>query len=162
MLVIRGFAPETTGRVDAELEMPFEQRQRHRLRTALADGEEVAFLLPDRTILRHGDLLRAEDGRVLRIVAEREALMEARPADTRDWCRAAYHLGNRHVALQIGDGWLRFQRDRVLGQMLEQLGITVSEVQAAFDPEPGAYGSSHYHHDGAERSHRGVIHEFRA
>jgi Urease accessory protein UreE len=160
MLLIRHFAALADESVDEELSMPFDQRQRRRLRTRLASGEEVAFLLPDGTVLRDGDRLDAEDGRILRIAAETEPLMEARPADARAWCRAAYHLGNRHVALQIGDGWLRFQRDAVLAQMLDQLGIPVVDIQAAFDPEPGAYGGGHHHHDGAERGHRGVIHEF--
>lgn len=160
MLLIQNFAPSDDTRVDLHLAMPFEQRQKRRLRTALEDGEEVAFLLPDRIVLRDGDRLSAEDGRILQIKAQTEPLMEARPADARAWCRAAYHLGNRHVALQIGDSWLRFQRDAVLGQMLEQLGVTVVELQAPFDPEPGAYGGGHHHHDGAERGHGGVIHEF--
>jgi urease accessory protein len=65
--------------------------------------------------------------------------------------RAAYHLGNRHVALQIGDGWLRLLDDYVLKAMLEQLGARVSEIEAGFQPEHGAYGGGHHHsHHGEE------------
>jgi urease accessory protein len=83
--------------------------------------------------------------------------MEVRCALTREFTRAAYHLGNRHVALQIGDYWLRLPEDYVLRQMLVQLGANVTNIEAPFDPEPGAYGGGHHHH-GDERGHRGIIH----
>ena len=63
--------------------------------------------------------------------------------------RAAYHLGNRHVPLEIGDGWLKLETDSVLKDMLLGLGVQVEELQAPFEPEPGAYsgGGHHHHHD---------------
>jgi urease accessory protein len=78
----------------------------------------------------------------------------------RELVRAAYHLGNRHVPVQIGDGWLRFQADDVLAQMLRGLKAMVSNVTAPFEPEAGAYAGGHHHHS-MDAKHSGIIHEFR-
>src|SRR5687768_16422063 len=74
--------------------------------------------------------------------------------------RAAYHLGNRHVAVEIGEQWLRFAADEVLAQMLRGLDATVIALSAPFEPEAGAYGGGHHHHS-MEATHSGIIHEFR-
>jgi urease accessory protein len=142
---------------DVELALPFEQRQKGRFRTRMPDGEEVAWFLERGQPLRHGELLQAEDGRVLRVLALAEKLLHVTCKTSTELTRAAYHLGNRHVALQIGDGWLRLPEDYVLRQMLEQMGAQVAETEAAFDPESGAYGG---HHHGDELGHRGIIHQF--
>jgi urease accessory protein len=144
---------------DAQLELPFEQRQKSRLRTRLVDGEEIGLFLERGTILRGGDCLRANDGRVVRVVAANEALMEARSGDATALARAAYHLGNRHMPVQVGPGWLRFAADHVLGDMVRGLGLAVCEVTAPFEPEAGAYAGGHAHHSGEAR-HAGVIHDF--
>jgi urease accessory protein len=150
-------------RHDALLTLPFEQRQKSRLRALLADGGEVGLFLERGTILRGGDCLRGEDGRVVRVVAADEPLMEARSADARALARAAYHLGNRHTPVQVGidadAGWLRFASDRVLGDMVRGLGIAITELSAPFEPEAGAYAAGHHHHSG-EAKHAGVIHDF--
>jgi urease accessory protein len=143
---------------DVELPLPFEQRQKGRLRTRLPDGEEVAWFLERGQPLRLGEFLQAEDGRVARIVALPEKLLHVTCKTSTDLVRAAYHLGNRHVALQVGNGWLRLPEDYVLRQMLEQMGAQVSQIEAPFDPETGAYGA--HHHDGNELGHRGIIHQF--
>ena len=88
---------------DAQLRLPFELRQKSRLRAKLASGEEVGLFLEHGAILRGGDCLRANDGRVVLVVAADEDLMEARCASALDLVRAAYHLGNRHVPVQVGD-----------------------------------------------------------
>src|SRR5258707_1991203 len=82
---------------DAELMLQFEQRQKSRLRTTVVGGEEIGLLLPRGTILRGGELLRADDGRVVRVVAASEDLLEVRCANGEALARAAYHLGNRHT-----------------------------------------------------------------
>jgi urease accessory protein len=150
-------------RHDALLTLPFEQRQKSRLRARLADGGEIGLFLERGTILRGGDCLRSEDGRVVRVVAADEPLIEARSADARALARAAYHLGNRHTPVQVGfdaeTGWLRFACDRVLGEMVRGLGLTVTELSAPFEPEAGAYAGGHHHHSG-EAKHAGVIHDF--
>jgi len=145
---------------DAELVLPFEQRQKSRLRTVLASGEEVGLFLERGTILRGGDCLRGDDGRIVRVVAAGEALMEVRSADPRALSRAAYHLGNRHTPVEVGEDWLRFAADQVLAQMLAGLGVEVTSITSPFEPEPGAYAGGH-HHSGEAR-HSGVIHDFAA
>ena len=143
-----------------QLSLPFELRQKSRLRTKLASGEEAGLFLEHGSILRGGDCLRANDGRVVLVVAADEALMEAQCATPFELGRAAYHLGNRHVPVQIGEGWLRFQADDVLAQMLRGLKATVSKVTAPFEPEAGAYAGGHHHHS-MDAKHSGIIHEFR-
>ncbi len=98
----------------ARLTLNFDARTKSRLRTQLADGEEVGLFLPRGTILRGGDRLQAADGRIVEVVSAPEDLIEARCADAFALARAAYHLGNRHVAVQVGAGWLRIQADHVL------------------------------------------------
>jgi urease accessory protein len=144
---------------DAEVVLPFEQRQKSRLRTRLADGEEIGLFLERGTILRGGDCLKGEDGRVVRVVAADEPLMEASSGDACALSRAAYQLGNRHTPVQVGEGWLRFAADRVLGDMVRGLGVPVTETLAPFEPEAGAYAAGHHHHS-SEAHHAGVIHDF--
>jgi len=143
---------------DAELVLPFEQRQKSRLRTALASGEEVGLMLERGTILRGGDCLEADDGRIVRVVAAAESLTEARSPSADVLARAAYHLGNRHTPVQVGTGWLRFAADPVLAQMLVGQGVTVSAISCPFEPEAGAYAGGHHHSGDAK--HGGVIHDF--
>ncbi len=146
-------------RTDVDLVLPFEQRQKSRLRTVLSSGEEVGLFLERGTVLRGGDCLESDDGRIVRVVAADETLMEVRAADAEQLARAAYHLGNRHTPVQIGEGWLRFASDRVLADMLVGLGLTVSTLSMPFEPEAGAYAAGHTHHSGEAR-HAGVIHDF--
>jgi urease accessory protein len=73
-------------------------------------------------------------------------VMDVTAPDAPTLTRAAYHLGNRHVPLQVGDGWLRLEQDHVLKDMLLGLNVTVQELQAPFEPEAGAYGGGHRHH----------------
>lgn len=143
---------------DDELVLPFEQRQHSRLRALLASGREAALLLPRGTVLRHGDHLSGPDpaggGTVtVRVVAEPEALYRITGPGL---IRAAYHLGNRHVPLEIGASELRIAQDTVLRDMLLGLGFLVEEVVAPFDPEPGAYGGGHRHE--GEGGHAPAIH----
>ena len=132
----------------ATLTLPFELRQKSRLRTRLDSGEEVGLFLPRGAVLRHGDRLRAADGRVVEVRAAPETVSTARTDDPLRLARAAYHLGNRHVALQLGPGWLRYLHDHVLDGMVRELGLEVICEQAPFEPEVGAYGGGHHHgHD---------------
>ncbi len=131
---------------DDRLILPFDRRQKSRLRIRLESGVEAGLFLKRGTILRGGDCLLASDGRVVRVVAADEPVMRV-TADTpiRLMC-AAYHLGNRHVPLQIGEGWLRLEQDHVLKDMLLGLGVQVEYQSAPFEPEAGAYGGGHRHH----------------
>lgn len=126
------------------LELPFDTRTKSRLRACLASGEEVGLFLPRGTILRGGDLLQG-GGRVVEVVAAPEELLEVRCRNLAELARAAYHLGNRHVAVQVGDEWLRLAADHVLERMLVGLGCQVRHLTAPFEPEAGAYAPGHPH-----------------
>jgi urease accessory protein len=130
----------------AELLLPFELRSKSRLRTVLSTGEEVGLVLERGTILRGGDLLLADDGRVIEVVAAPEQVSTVRSSPAWLLVRAAYHLGNRHVALQVGDGWVRYLHDHVLDDMVRGLGFDVVIEEAAFEPEAGAYGGGGHGH----------------
>ncbi|UVE17516.1 urease accessory protein UreE [Pseudomonas sp. LS44] len=148
---------------DAELHLSFEARSKSRLRCFSATGEDIGlFLERGQTPLYDGECLRAEDGRVVRVCALAEQLLHVTCRSAFELTRAAYHLGNRHVALQLGDGWLRLLDDYVLKAMLEQLGAQVEAIQAPFQPEHGAYGGGHHHsHAGeAEFSYAPRLHQF--
>lgn len=153
MLLTEAFAPD--GAVACErLLLPFESRCKSRLRTRLASGEEAGLFLERGRLLRGGDKLLGNDGRVVEVVAAPEMLMQATSDDPLQLARAAYHLGNRHVAVQVLAGSLRFARDHVLGEMVRGLGLPVTEVKAPFEPEAGAYGG-HGAHGGRGHSTAG-------
>jgi urease accessory protein len=148
---------------DEELHLTFDARSKSRLRCFSAAGEDVGlFLERGQPALRDGDCLRAEDGRIVKVCARPETLLHVTCASSFELMRAAYHLGNRHVALQLGDGWLRLLDDYVLKAMLDQLGATTCTVDAPFQPEQGAYGGGHHHsHAGeAEFSYAPRLHQF--
>jgi len=145
---------DASDHIDGELILPYERREKSRLRASLASGEEVAVFTVRGTVLRHGDLLRGDDGRVVKIVAAPEATYRVDCATPHALLRCAFHLGNRHTQAQVGDeagtGFLRIRKDPVLKDMLAGLGATVTEEQAPFEPESGAYGGGgHHHHDDA-------------
>ena len=156
MLTIRDRAPAGAP-ADADLVLPFELRQKSRLLTRLATGEETGLVLDRGSVLRGGDRLRAEDGRVVRVVAADEALMEAACDDATALARCAFHLGNRHTPVEVRAGALRFAADDVLAAMLRGLGATVTAVTAPFEPEAGAYATGHHHSGDAK--HAGIIHD---
>ncbi|CAD5107028.1 urease accessory protein UreE [Zestomonas carbonaria] len=162
MLVIQQrIAPRDTW--DAELHLTFEARSKSRLRCFTTTGEEVGlFLERGQPPLHDGECLQARDGRVVRVCAKPEQLLHVTCANAFELTRAAYHLGNRHVTLQLGDGWLRLPDDYVLKAMLEQLGATVELIEAPYQPEHGAYGGGHHHsHAGdAEFSYAPRLHQF--
>ena len=140
--------------VRGQLALPFDSRQKSRLLTRLVSGEEVGLKLPRGEILRGGDLVTASDGRVIEIVALPEKLLHI---ESDSLARAAYHLGNRHVPVQVGETFLRIAEDHVLEEMLLKLGAKVSHVEAPFEPEAGAYAGGHHQHD--EMGHGGKIHD---
>ena len=135
------------------LTLPFELRQKSRLKAELANGQEVGLMLPRGLLLRGGDCLRAEDGSVIRIEAADESVSTVHHDDLLMIAKASYHLGNRHVPLQIGHGWLRYQHDHVLDDMVRGLGLNVMHEIAPFEPEGGAYGGGHGHHHEHEHEH---------
>jgi urease accessory protein len=130
---------------DRKLVLPFGERSKSRLRAKLDNGEEAGLCLERGSVLRHGDLLLADDGRVIEVQAAPETVSTVHTEDALMLARASYHLGNRHVALQIGAGWLRYQHDHVLDDMLRGFGLDVVIEQMPFDPEGGAYVAASHH-----------------
>lgn len=137
--------PDAAVRPSATLTLPFDVRQKSRFRAVLDDGREAGVILERGRALRGGDLLRAQDGTVLRVKAAAESVSTVLSDDPLQLARACYHLGNRHVPLEITPGRLRYLHDHVLDDMVRGLGLAVQAEQAPFDPEPGAYGGSHHH-----------------
>jgi urease accessory protein UreE len=113
------------------LVLPFDLRQKSRLRATLDNGVEAALFLPRGTVLRHGDLLEAEDRTLIRVVAAPEDVLYATADKPHDLLRAAYHLGNRHVPVELGEGYLKLATDPVLKEMLSQLGLTAAACRSA-------------------------------
>jgi urease accessory protein len=148
------------GRADEVIELSFARRERSRFRATMLSGEEIGVDLPRGTMLRHGDRLKLEDGRIVAVEAAHERLIEVHAHDAVGLARIAYHVGNRHVPIQVGEGWLRLLPDHVLQAMIERLGGHVHEVEAGFQPESGAYGHSHVHHAHDDQGHGGRIHAF--
>ena len=140
--------PDDSRPVAAQLVLPYDQREKCRLRATLSTGEEAAIFTVRGTVLRHGDLMTGPDGLVVQIVAAPEPTYLVRCPDAHTLLRCAFHLGNRHTQAQLGDGYLRIRRDPVLKDMLEGLSATVTGESAPFEPEAGAYGGGHGHHDG--------------
>ncbi len=136
---------DTPASVRATLTLSFEQRLKSRLRVTLDDGIEAGLFLARGTNVRDGEYIASEDGIAVLVKAAPETVSTVRCNDPQLLARAAYHLGNRHVPLQIGNGLLRYQHDHVLDEMLRGLGLDVQIEQAPFEPEPGAYGSHHHH-----------------
>jgi urease accessory protein len=123
-----------------QLALPFELRQKRWLRTQLVSGEEVSLRLPRGALLCGGDLLAASDGRVIEVIAVPENVVHVECATPDELARVAYHLGNRHVPVEIGAGFLRLQENRVLEDMVRGLGAQLTRIEAPFEPEVGAYG----------------------
>lgn len=133
--------------------LAFAERQKSRLKIVLDSGEEAGIVLAHGTKLRAGDVLASTNGVQLRIAAALEPVSTVTAGHPRDLARVCYHLGNRHVPLQIGDGWVRYEHDHVLDAMVAGLGFSVVHEQATFEPEQGAYaqhdahGPAHHAHD---------------
>jgi len=123
----------------ATLSLPFELRQKSRLKASLDSGEEVGLILPRGHVLRGGDCLKAENGMIIQLAAAEESVSTVTAPDPLSLQRACYHLGNRHVPLQITEQWIRYLADHVLDDMVISLGLSVTHEQAPFEPEVGAY-----------------------
>jgi urease accessory protein len=130
---------------------------RHRRRVVLSGERGTKFLLdlPQATALRDGDGLLLDDGTIVRVIGRPEPLIEIAAANGHDLARLAWHIGNRHVDVQIVGERLRIRRDHVIEEMLRGLGARLTPVEAPFDPERGAYdhhqrhghSDDHHHHD---------------
>jgi len=136
-------------------------RCKSRLLLQLDNGEQAALIVERGKAWRNGEHVRVEDGREIEIVFAEESLVEASAPDPLLIARAAYHLGNRHVAVQLMPDRLRFLADHVLAAMVAGLGLNVNALCAPFEPEGGAYGHQHAH-GSASSMGRPKIHSFTA
>ena len=125
--------------------LDFDDRHRRRMAMTGTRGLEFLLDLENAVVLRGGDALVLEDGRLIEVVAAAEPLVEIRGADPLHLVRVAWHLGNRHLPTQIMPKGLRIRRDHVIEAMVKGLGARIIEIEAPFDPEGGAYASSHAH-----------------
>jgi urease accessory protein len=129
--------------------LSLDARRRSRQKLQLSTGEEVGLALQHGTVLRQGDLLLADDGKFILVQAANESVLRVTAKTTQQLARAAYHLGNRHILLEIGQDYLQLENDPVLVDMLKRMGgVSVEIVEQPFEPETGAYGGGHKHgHD---------------
>lgn len=137
---------------DDTVALVYDERQKSRQKITTQSGAVLGLFLPRGTILKHGDVLLADDGSCIRVIAAPEQLSVIESHDHFQLLRAAYHLGNRHVMLQIAPGQLAYQHDHVLDDMVRGLGLAVDCVTAPFHPEAGAY-HSHANQSGHSQGH---------
>ena len=145
--------------VRGQLQLSYESRQKRWLRTRLLSGEDFLVQLPRAEMLRGGDLLLASDEQVIEVLAAPERVLHVVCATASELARAAYHLGNRHVPVQIGSLFLRIQENHVLEEMLRGLGAAITRIEASFEPETGPYSQAH-HRRGDREQASPAIHEY--
>jgi urease accessory protein len=168
MLTVNKLIPQGRGlaavllRRAASVELDWDTRSKSRFDATDTQGRTLGVFLPRGSVVRGGDVLVAEDGSLVRVHAAAQPVLVVRPCPHHgspfDLVRAAYHLGNRHVQLQLAPDHLKLEPDHVLAQMLAAMHLIVTEEQAAFEPEAGAYaaagaGHSHSHSHGHGHGH---------
>ncbi|ANH71012.1 urease accessory protein UreE [Mitsuaria sp. 7] len=156
-----GLAPVLLKRA-ASVTLDWDTRQKSRFQVTDSQGRELGVFLPRGTVVRGGDVLVAEDGSLVRVVAAPQALLRITACTAHgspfDLVRAAYHLGNRHVQIELKPDHLKIEPDHVLADMLRAMHLIVNAVEESFEPEAGAYaagghGHAHAHDHGHEHSH---------
>jgi urease accessory protein len=161
----QGLAPVLVRRA-ATLTLDWDVRQKSRFDAETSDGRRVGVFLPRGTVVRGGDVLITQDGSLLRVVAAPQAVLKITACTAHDHhhahsgafdlMRAAYHLGNRHVPIELKPDHLKIEPDHVLADMLRAMHLTVDDVRESFEPEGGAYGQptgGHSHAHGEHQDH---------
>ena len=148
----RGLAAVLVKRA-ATVQLDWDVRQKSRFGATDSQGRALAVFLPRGSVVRGGDVLVAEDGSLIRVIAAPQTVLRITPCAVHgspfDLTRAAYHLGNRHVPIELTPEHLQIEPDHVLADMLRAMHLTVVELQAPFEPEGGAYAAhGHGHHQG--------------
>ncbi|MEZ5702651.1 MAG: urease accessory protein UreE [Burkholderiaceae bacterium] len=158
----RGLAPVLIKRAPS-LELDWDLRQKSRFEATASDGQAVGVFLPRGTVLRGGDVLVGTDGSFVRVIAASQTVLRITACTAHDHghshdhgafdlMRAAYHLGNRHVPIELKPDHLKIEPDHVLADMLRAMHLTVEEVNAP-EPESGAYGHAKSHSHGHSHGH---------
>jgi len=160
-----GLAPVLVKRA-ATVELDWDVRQKSRFDATDSQGRRFGVFLPRGTLVRGGDVLLAEDGSMVRVIAAPQAVLRitacASHGSPFDLTRAAYHLGNRHVPIELKPDHLKIEPDHVLADMLRAMHLIVNEAEEAFEPEGGAYssgGHGHGHDHGHDHGGHGHSHE---
>ena len=130
--------------------------ERHRRRATMTCVRGLEFLLdlPEAIMLRTGDAIMLDDGRLIEVLGKPEPLAEIRCASPRELANVSWHLGNRHLPVQIFDNRIRIRRDHVIEDMVRGLGAKVALIEAAFDPEGGAYAQPEHGHEHHDHDHK--------
>jgi urease accessory protein len=151
-----GLAPVLLKRA-ATIELDWDVRQKSRFDATDSQGRTLGVFLPRGTVVRGGDVLVAEDGSMVRVIAAPQRVLVITPCPEHgapfDLVRAAYHLGNRHVPIELKPDHLKIEPDHVLADMLRAMHLIVKEADAAFEPEGGAYGPQAAHAHGHDHGH---------
>lgn len=146
----QGLAPVLLKRA-SQVELDWDVRQKSRFDATDSLGRTLGVFLPRGTLVRGGDVLVAEDGSMVRVVAAPQPVLVITPCAEHgspfDLVRAAYHLGNRHVQIELQPDHLKIEPDHVLADMLRAMHLTVREAAVAFEPEGGAYAAGGHGHD---------------
>ncbi|RQO37498.1 urease accessory protein UreE [Variovorax sp. KBW07] len=155
----RGLAPVLLKRA-ATIELDWDVRQKSRFDATDSQGRQIGVFLPRGTAVRGGDVLVAEDGSLVRVIAAPQPVLRITHCSAHgtpfDLTRAAYHLGNRHVPIELKPDHLKIEPDHVLADMLRSMHLIVVAVEEAFEPEGGAYGShggGHSHDHAHDHGH---------
>jgi urease accessory protein len=136
------------------LTLDFDARHRRRIRLTTDQGEDVLLDLPKAVAMADGDGLQLEDGRLLKVQAAAELVVEVKHKDPNQLIRIAWHLGNRHLPTEIRDHVLRIRPDHVIEDMLHGFGADLAKVQTPFQPESGAYSRDDHHPNHDDSGHR--------
>ena len=163
MLTVNKLIPQGRGlaavlvRRAATVQLDWDVRQKSRFDATDSQGRTLGVFLPRGTLVRGGDVLVADDGSLVQVHAAPQPVLEVRHCAQHgspfDLLRAAYHLGNRHVALELKPDHLKLEPDHVLADMLRQQHLIVTETQSAFEPEGGAYGGGGVHGHAHDHDH---------
>jgi urease accessory protein len=152
----RGLAPALVKRA-ATVELDWDLRQKSRFEATDSDGRTIGLFLPRGSVVRGGDVLVAEDGSLVQVRAAPQAVMVIRPCPHHgtpfDLVRAAYHLGNRHVPIELQPDHLKIEPDHVLAEMLDRMHLIVTNETLPFEPESGAYAAVPGHHGHSHDAH---------
>lgn len=146
---------QTNPKVDEIISLDHLLREKGRFKIRAESGCEVRVFLERGQLLSEGQYLLSRCGKIVQVSYAEEPIVRATAADN-DWknfVRVCYHLGNRHVRLQIGDCWLQMTHDHVLEEMIKSFGLSVEHCNAVFIPEAGAYTQGHSHRHETEHQH---------
>ena len=153
-----GLAPVLLKRASS-VELDWDIRQKSRFDAVDSNSRQLGIFLPRGTLIRGGDVLVAEDGSLIKVIARAQQVLTITIAQGHgtpfDLIRAAYHLGNRHVPIELKPDHLKIESDHVLAEMLRAMHLTVTEVETAFEPEGGAYSAQPHNHGNHSHMHEG-------